>query len=401
MVSNAPTINEISKKILEITKDTIFVAHSVNFDYNVIKNEFKNIGVDFVRKKLCTVRLSRKLLPGYNSYSLGKLCSALQIPLTDRHRARGDAHATVLLFEKLLVAKGAERTFKSFLNSKSQEATLPPLLSREVYDSLPEAPGIYFFKNTKGVIIYVGKAINVKKRVLSHFYNKSNKEVRMCQETADITFELSGSELLALLMESDAIKYHYPSFNRAQKKTIQQFAIFSYEDRNGILHLAHNKLKAAPNPLTIHYTIADCRTTLENLCKTHELCPKYCHLQEDVPHCSHHNITTCLGVCKEKEEVNSYNTRVLKAITVLKGQHQNFVIQEKGRSLEEQAFIWVENGRYAGYGFVPKEETIHSYEDLETFLIRKNNTPETQRILQSYLQNNPSKEKFLLTAPIL
>ena len=114
MVRDAPLIHEIADKILEITKDTIFVAHSVNFDYNVIKNEFKNIGLEFVRKKLCTVRLSRKLIPGYNSYSLGKLCSALEIPLTDRHRARGDAHATTLLFQKLLRAKGADTVFKSF-----------------------------------------------------------------------------------------------------------------------------------------------------------------------------------------------------------------------------------------------------------------------------------------------
>jgi DNA polymerase-3 subunit epsilon len=401
MVRNAPTIDEIADKILEITKDTIFVAHSVNFDYNVIKNELKNIGREFVRKKLCTVRLSRKLIPGYNSYSLGKLCSSLGIPLTDRHRARGDAHATTLLFEKLLRAENAEAVFKTFLNARSQEATLPPALSRNTYENLPQAPGIYFFKNTKGVIIYVGKAINIKKRVLSHFYDKSTKEIQMCQDTADIDFELSGSELVALLMESDAIKHHYPSFNRAQKRTIQQYAIFSYEDRNGIIHLAHNKLKAAPNPIATFYSPTDCRTALQEICTSFELCPKYCHLQEGVEYCSHYSITTCKGICTEKEDAASYNSRVIKAIDGLKGQYQNFVVQEKGRTIEEQAFIWIENGKYAGYGFVQKEETIHSYEDLDRFLIRKKNTLETQRILQSYLLKNPEKEKFLLTDPIL
>jgi DNA polymerase-3 subunit epsilon len=401
MVRDAPKIDEIADKILEITQDTIFVAHSVNFDYNVIKNEFKNIGCEFVRKKLCTVRLSRKLIPGYNSYSLGKLCSALGIPLTDRHRARGDAHATTLLFHKLLREDGADEVFKAFLNARSQEATLPPALAREVYENLPEVPGIYFFKNGKGAIIYVGKAINIKKRVLSHFYDKATKEVQMCQETADIDFELSGSELVALLMESDAIKHHYPPFNRAQKRTIQQYAIFSYEDRNGILHLAHNKLKAAPNPVTVYYSTTDCRSALQEICKTFELCPKYCHLQEGVAHCSHYSITKCGGICQGKENSVTYNLRVAKAIEALKGKHQNFVVQEKGRTIEEQAFIWIENGKYAGYGFVQKEETIHSYEDLDTFLIRKKNTLETQRIVQSYLIKNPEKEKFLLTDPIL
>lgn len=273
LVRNAPVLSEISDKILEITRDTIFVAHSVNFDYNVIKNELKALGLDFVRKKLCTVRLSRKLIPGYNSYSLGKLCSALGIPLTDRHRARGDAHATVLLFERLLGSDGAEGVFKSFLNSRSQEATLPPSLSRNVYEGLPEKPGVYYFKNSKGNIIYVGKAINIKKRVLGHFYDKATKEVRMCQETADIDFELSGSELVALLMESSAIKQHYPTYNRAQKRTLIQFGIFSYEDRNGIVHLAFNKLKLAPNALITFTNANDCRLYLEEICKQHSLLP--------------------------------------------------------------------------------------------------------------------------------
>lgn len=401
MVRDAPTLYEIADQIIEITKDTIFVAHSVNFDYNVIKNEFQHIGRDFVRKKLCTVRLSRKLIPGYRSYSLGKLCSALGITLTDRHRARGDAHATTILFQRLLRSEGAAEVFKTFLNARSQEATLPPELQKEVYDKLPQKPGVYYFKNSTGKIIYVGKAINIKKRVLSHFYDKASKEVRMCRETADIDFELSGSELVALLMESDAIKHHYPLYNRAQKRTIQQYAIFSYEDRNGILHLAHNKLKAVPNPITIFYSTTDCRSTLQELCKTFALCPKYCHLQERVEHCSHYEITTCSGICRGKEEIEGYNKKVEQAIEALKSELQNFVVQEKGRTLEEQAFIWIENGRYAGYGFVQKEDTIHSYDDLDTFLIRKKNTLETQRIVQSYLLKNPEKEKFLLTDPIL
>ena len=247
MVRNAPKLHEISEKISDFTRDTIFVAHSVNFDYNVIKNEFKNLNLDFARKKLCTVRLSRKLLPGYHSYSLGKLCSALGIPLTDRHRARGDAHATVLLFKKLLGTEGAAPVFKSFLNSRSQEATLPPSLPKATFDTLPAKPGIYYFKDARGKNLYVGKAINIKKRVLGHFYDKTTKEVRLCRETAHIDFELSGSELLALLMESHAIKHHYPLYNRAQKRSLQQYSIFSYEDRNGVQHLAFNNW--CPMPL--------------------------------------------------------------------------------------------------------------------------------------------------------
>ena len=395
MVRDAPKLEEIVEDILNITENTIFVAHSVNFDYNVIKNELKLLGYEFIRKKLCTVRLSRKLLPGYHSYSLGKLCSALGIPLTDRHRARGDAHATTLLFKKLLRQDGATEVFKSFLNARSQEATLPAALPKEAFEKLPTAPGIYYFKDGKGKIIYVGKAINIKKRVLSHFYDKKTKEIQLCAATADLDFELSGSELLALLMESQAIKHHYPEFNRAQKRKIQPYGIFSYEDRNGIMHLAFNKLKMAPNSVLTLYSPTDCRLFVEEICKSFRLCPKYCHLQENVKSCSHYRIETCDGICREKENLDLYNEKVKNALSHIRAQKQNFVIKEKGRSLGEQAFVLVRDSVYVGYGFIDYHDTIKADHELETFLVPQNNTLETESIIKSYISKNPSKVSAL------
>jgi len=389
MVRDAPKLNEIASKILKITNDTIFVAHSVNFDYNVIKNELKGINIEFSRKKLCTVRLSRKLLPGYNSYSLGKLCSAIGIPLTDRHRARGDAHATMLLFHKLLRAQGAEKIFKSFLNARSQEATLPPALPKEEFEKLPSTPGVYYFKNAKGGILYVGKAINIKKRVLSHFYDKSNKELALCNETHELDFEETGNELVALLYESGEIKKHFPKYNRAQKKIVKQYAIFSYEDRSGIIHLAHNQLKLAPNPLHIFYNITDCRAHMEKLCDDFGLCPKYCHLQENVPHCSHFRLNRCSGICKDIGYLQEYNSRVHLAISSLKEQKNNYIIKGKGRTTNEDTVVLVKNSLYAGYGFVPQESQITSYKNLEPYLKLQENTMESQRIVSSYAFKYP------------
>ncbi|MGD1945343.1 MAG: exonuclease domain-containing protein [Croceivirga sp.] len=176
-VRNAPTFHQIAQQIFEMTKDCVFVAHAVNFDYGVIKEEFRRMGIDFIRKKLCTVRLSRKLVPGLQSYSLGKLCSEVGIPITDRHRARGDAKATVILFKQLLQKPEAGSVIKTFLNSRSQEATLPPNLDRKVIDTIPHQPGIYYFLDQSNNIIYVGKAKNLKKRVLGHFYDKSEHEI--------------------------------------------------------------------------------------------------------------------------------------------------------------------------------------------------------------------------------
>ncbi len=385
MVADAPTFAEISEAILAITEDTIFVAHNVNFDYNVIRNEFKAIGGDFRRRKLCTVRLSRALFPGFRSYSLGKLCVTMEIDLVDRHRARGDAEATVTLFEKLLAHKHSETVFADFLKKGSKEATLPSHLPSAIFESIPNGPGIYYFKNKKGKIIYVGKAINLKKRVLGHFYDKKEKELNLCRETAHIDYEMSGSDLVARLMEDAAIKHHFPLYNQAAKRVPKPYAVFSYEDRRGIRHLAFNTLKATPFPLQIFHSIRDCRLYLEQVCEKFELCPKYCHLQESVWTCSHYKLTTCKGVCKDEESVVDYNERANLAIEYMATSHQNIVLKEKGRHQKEEAFILIKNGLYLGYGFVDKSAQIVHTDDLETFLIPQKETMEVQGILRKLL----------------
>jgi len=386
MVQNAPVFHEIADTIQSITEGCIFVAHSVNFDYGVIKEEFRQIGIDFTRKKLCTVRLSRQLIPGLRSYSLGKLCSAVQIPLVDRHRARGDAHATVLLFEQLLNKPESEDVFKKFLNARSQEATLPPHLPKSVFDNIPQKPGIYYFMNQKGEIIYVGKAINLKKRVLGHFYDKSHKEIQMCSETANIDFKLAGSELVALLMESAEIKRLFPPYNRAQKRTGRQYAIFAYEDRNGVMHLAYNTIKGVPTPLKIFHNQTACRTYLEEICKSFSLCPRYCHLQQTNAACSHHEINTCEGICRGEESVEDYNRKVEEAIAHMKLLTAEVrIIKEKGRDENESAVILIAEGIYKGFGFIDTDIEISALEDVEAFITPQKHTVETESILTQYL----------------
>jgi DNA polymerase-3 subunit epsilon len=387
MVRTAPKFYEIAKKIAEITKDTIFVAHNVNFDYNIIRDEFKSLGFDFKRKKLCTVRLSRKIIPGLASYSLGNICSAEGIEIAARHRAKGDAEATVELFRRLII-RDHKFTINSFLNAKSREATLPPLLDKQVVDTLPEKHGVYYFKNEKKEVIYVGKANNIKQRVISHFYDKKKKERTMCLETADISYTETGSELIALLHESSEIKHLYPKFNRAQRKAGDAVGLFSYEDQKGILHLAFNRLKLTPNPIMKFYSMAACRTTLEKICSAFELCPKYCHLQTNVNACFHFQLQQCRGVCSEKEAIESYNKRVRKAIKSLGLQTENLVIKENGRTDEELGFVLILNGIYQGFGYINKNQEMSSLEDYLLHITPQKDNRDVQRILNAYLSKN-------------
>ena len=392
MVRTAPKFYEIAKKIAEITKDTIFVAHNVNFDYNIIRDEFKSLGFDFKRKKLCTVRLSRKIIPGLSSYSLGNICSAEGIEIAARHRAKGDAEATVELFRRLII-RDHKFTINSFLNAKSREATLPPLLDKQVVDTLHEKHGVYYFKNEKKEVIYVGKANNIKQRVISHFYDKKKKERTMCLETADISYTETGSELIALLHESSEIKHLYPKFNRAQRKAGEAVGLFSYEDQKGILHLAFNRLKLTPNPIMKFYSMAACRSTLEKICSTFELCPKYCHLQTNVNACFHYQLQQCRGVCTEKEAIVSYNKRVHEAIKSLGLQTENLVIKENGKTDKEIGFVLILNGIYQGFGYIHKNLELSSPEDYLPHVKPQKDNRDIQRILNAYLSKNEKQLK--------
>jgi DNA polymerase-3 subunit epsilon len=384
MVRTAPKFYEIAKKVAEITKDAIFVAHNVNFDYNIIRDEFKSLGFDFKRKKLCTVRLSRKIIPGLSSYSLGNICTAEGIEIAARHRAKGDAEATVELFRRLL-KRDDNFTINSFLNAKSREATLPPLLDKQVVDKLPERHGVYYFKNEQKEVIYVGKANNIKQRVISHFYDKKKKEITMCLETADISYTETGSELIALLHESSEIKHLYPKFNRAQRKAGEAVGLFSYEDQKGIVHLAFNRLKLTPNPLMKFYSMAACRSMLEKVCEVFELCPKYCHLQTNVNACFHYQLQQCKGICTGKEAVESYNKRVYEAIKSLGLQTENLVIKESGRNNKEIGFALILNGIYQGFGYVDKNLDVKEPNDYLLYVKPQKDNRDVQRILKSYL----------------
>lgn len=393
MVRRAPTFEALAPQIAAFCEGRVFVAHSVNFDYPIVREEFARTGQAFQRKKLCTVRLSRKVFPGLRSYSLGKLCSSLEIPLRDRHRASGDAHATALLLQRILRHPQGGEIVRSFLNARSQEGTLPPGLPRASFQRLPEAPGIYYFKDQGGAILYVGKAINLRKRVLGHFYDTAEKERQLCRATSEIDFELSGSDLLALLMEAVAIKRHFPPFNQAQKNTRPAYGLFLYHDRDGIAHLAINRLRKGQQAARVFYSQADARLFLEHLCTEYQLCAKYCHLQEGVERCGHFRVPVCQGICRGEEPLAAYNARVADALHSLQPSGEHLIIGEKGRNAEEQGIIWIEDGIFRGYGFVDRDRSLDGLPDLEAVIEPQPRYPETDRILEAYLLKHPGRAR--------
>ena len=174
MVFSAPTFESVAKDVFAKLDGKVFVAHNAHFDYSFLKKEFESVGISWQAKKLCTVRLSRKIIPGLRSYSLGSLAESLGIAISNRHRAGGDAAATVRIFDQLL-QRDREGNILKALKRNSGETILPPNLPKEQFDKLPAKCGVYYFHDAHGKVIYVGKAINIKKRIAGHFTGDSRE----------------------------------------------------------------------------------------------------------------------------------------------------------------------------------------------------------------------------------
>jgi DNA polymerase III subunit epsilon len=353
MVSNAPTFSAIAKEVHELLQDKIFVAHNVNFDYSFIAHQLNQQGYRFNARKLCTVRLSRKVFEDLPSYSLGNLCRSLDIQVKNRHRAMGDAAATTELFHRIVEADRG-LLIKSMLKKGSGDGYLPIHLSSDDLEQMPDRPGIYYFHDVKGKIIYVGKAKRLRKRVISHFSNNdvSKRKQDLMRMVHKISFKESGNELMMSVMESIEIKRIWPLFNRSQKKFENRFGICSYIDQRDVLRLGVVKKK---KHLVLHTSFPyqlDGMRLLNKLAREHKLCPKMCFLQVETIECVGQEEDFCEGICSNDENVERYNKKVTKVIADLQNLNPTIAVFGEGRKPNEKSCILIGKNDFLATGFI-------------------------------------------------
>ncbi|HZE86527.1 MAG TPA: exonuclease domain-containing protein [Puia sp.] len=393
MVADAPYFSEIAAFVHEWLRGAIFVAHNVNFDYSFLKHQLKACGLDLDTRKLCTVRLSRKTFPGAHSYSLGKICAHLGIPIPNRHRAGGDADATVLLFEKILQEGGLEH-MRAMLKGNSTEQYLPIHLPAEQVERLPQSPGVYYFHDGKGKVIYVGKAINLRKRVRSHFSN--NKPGRQKQDFLrnihSITHEPTGTELMAFLLECIEIRRLWPVHNRSLKRFEQTYGLYLFEDRNGYLRLAIEKRRRQLQPVYTFNLLVEGQNLLWRLIRKWDLCPKLCFIQKGEGPCEGEREQYCHGACEQKEPAPVYNRRVEEAVDSLIKSLPSFTLLDEGRNPQERSCILIERGKFYGMGYLPLNAALPGPGDWKTYLTPYPENDYIRGLVYQHVEKWPAKK---------
>jgi len=388
MVADAPGFDVVAPKVYSLLKDKVFVAHNVNFDFSFLKHQLNNCGFDLNVKKLCTVRMGRKIFPGLPSYSLGNFCRSMGIAMQNRHRANGDAKATVELFCKMLMQQGARETIDKMLQNTSAEQWLPTYLDKNIIDRLPGKPGVYYFHDKKNKIIYVGKAINIKKRVISHFTHNDTDKRRQhfLRFVASVSFTVCASELHALVLESTEIKKHWPKYNYSQKRPVQQFGLYSFEDAKGYMRLAIDRKK---KNIKAHYQfnlLMEGITLLRKIADEFELNYKLCFIDK---------------IPMEQKDLEfldapkKYNNKVQEALTQLQAQLPTFALVDEGLKANEKLCMLVEKGSFWGMGFIHGSEQTQSISALKDLLIPYADSDYIRNSIYAYVAIYPEKKIVL------
>ncbi|MEM9990943.1 MAG: exonuclease domain-containing protein [Bacteroidota bacterium] len=395
MVQGKPKFYEVAKKIVEMTQGAIFVAHNVRFDYGFIREEFKRLGYTYTRKQLCTVRLSRQAFPGLKSYSLGKLIKHFKIKVNGRHRAMADTLATVQLLEKILAKKESEDQIQQMINLGIRESLLPKNLNLEQLHALPEHCGVYYFHDEKGRLAYVGKSINIKKRVAEHFSKVTEKARKLQKFVHEVSYENMGSELVALLYESHLIKRHRPYINRAQRVRHFPYVIHTFKDQQGYINFETAKpLAAERKKLCVvgeYPKMKYAKRHLDSKIKKWNLCTKLCGIERNSTFCFDYHLKQCQGACGAIERAEEYNLRAKEALEEMSNVFErDFVVIDEGRNEQERSIVLVEDGEYCGFGYIDAEESISTVSNLRHAVTAYESNPEVKRIIRGYLDKNPN-----------
>ncbi len=381
MVAGAPTFDEIARNILDITENATFVAHNVNFDYGMIKGEFQRYQYNFEREKLCTVRLARSWIPGHSSYGLGRICQDLGIPINGRHRARGDAEATVELFHRIYQISDGALT----ISDQKWISQLPEGLDKSEVIKIPESPGIFYLYDENGETIYLAHADNMFKKVVSHIKSKAKKSQEIISLTRDIDFEEIGSSLLSSLKVSKEVERLKPRFTKMSSKKAQ-YVLDQSTDLFGYSQLSLVKTNV-PTMSQSFKNKKEGERYLWRLRDQYMLCARMCGLNQEA--CSSGPIQQCPGACQGHELPASYNDRVSRSLA-LSDLGDMIVIDPIDEN--EQAFVIIENNQYLGYGiYSVYEDGLNRMEDLKQYLVPDDSTFEKVALIRDFIKKRRGK----------
>jgi DNA polymerase III subunit epsilon len=321
MVQDAPTFAEIADELAAYLEGSVMAAHNVRFDLGFLKSEYRRIGQTLKQKVLCTVKLSRQLYPQYHRHSLNAIMERHQLTTEMRHRAMGDVELMIGFVNVAQLELGLEK-LQATAEQLIKQPSVPIGIDPAMLDDLPESSGVYLFYGESDCLLYVGKSINIRERVLSHFSSDhaSTKEMRLSQELKRIEWIETAGELGALLLESRLIKERLPIHNRQLRRERQLCAWQVNQDPLAVPLVKLIKQDEI-NPESMGDLFGTFRSkkqateALRNIATEHQLCQKLLGLESGKGACFASQLKRCNGACSGKEDKVIHHLKLQQALT--------------------------------------------------------------------------------------
>lgn len=392
MLINAPKFFEVAKRIIEITKDCVLVAHNAEFDCRILQTEFRRLGYSYERKSLCTVMLSQTLLPDQDSYSLGKLVRSLGIPIADQHRAYGDALATLKLFSLLLEKDSNKVIVKEQLKNTPYSRISPQHL--KILETLPTSTGIFYFYNQKQKIIFIGKSSNIQKQVQNHLTLSSKKNVALQKQLHQISYSPLGNKLIALLKEQHEIKIHKPYLNRSFRHFLYPVGIRINKEKSWHTFTV-DQVKKNEHYVARFKNKKEALKQIKEWSLKYKLCPNSVLLSpKDV--CDNHKQKKCNGACLGLESATVHNQRIEEILSHWQYPYADFLLVDEGRTVGEYSFLYFINYSFKGYGYYELNHQLKSRKQLEKRLIPIEENNDIKQIICNFI----GRKKYLKIIPL-
>ncbi len=400
-IQGSPSFADIAHELSDILDGAVFVAHNVHFDHNFLKMEFDRLSAPFKPSLLCTVRLSRALFPGVKGHKLQDIITRFDIPTQARHRAYDDA-LVLWQFTRIIYGMFDLDTIEIATKKQLKSPSIPSHLDKSLIENLPESAGVYIFEDEDLNPLYVGKSVNIKKRVMSHFsdYHGSSTELKISTQIRNIRTVRTHGELGALLTESRMIKDLQPMYNKRLRRKSRVTLALSYRDKDGYSRV---KLKDADeitpedaqNILSTYSSSGRAKLSLDATCRNFYLCPKLLNLEEANGECFMSQLKKCFGACIGTEDITRYNDRFAAAFEHSQVSEWEYgspiLITEKDATQDgSDGFVvnqWCLVQRLKDDGSGEVSTTPEPYQfDLDMYKILKNYIPKHRRHIKLFAQ---------------
>ncbi|MGC3874346.1 exonuclease domain-containing protein [Halomonas sp. GXIMD04776] len=323
MVTDAPVFEELANELFSWLDTDALVAHNARFDYGFLRNEFKRAGLDYSTNVICTLKLSRRLAPQQRHHNLDALLARHGLSDFDRHRAEGDARAMLALWQRWH-RQHDEEQLETMIRAQLRQSSLPAHLDPARLQSLPERPGVYLFHGENRAILYVGKSVNLRARVLSHFNSdhRNDREMRLSQQIHDLEWHETAGDLGAQLLEAQLIKELMPVHNRQLRRQSRLVSWHWPEDELSPSLVDGDNLDLS-RELTLYglfRTRRDARNALGQIAEEYRLCPQVLGLTTGRGRCFAQQLGRCAGACCGKETLEAHARRAQEALERLRVQ---------------------------------------------------------------------------------